>query len=115
MSRSIAHQETSKLTPSRDTIVHLLGKLKQKLLIIARVTEDVKKLAAIICCQWECTIEHDSRNHSAGSLKISLPYDPATHSRVFNLEIWKNNALMFITALCIIIKTWKQLKFSLVS
>lgn len=69
MSTSIAHQETRKLTPPRDTTVHLLGKLKQKLLIITRATEDVKKLAAIICCWWECTIEHDSRKSFSSVFK----------------------------------------------
>lgn len=68
MSTSIAHQETSKLTSSWDITVHQLGKLKQKLLI-TRAREDVKKLVAIICCWWECTIEHDSRKSFSSVFK----------------------------------------------
>ena len=89
---------------SWDTTVHQLGKFKQKLLIITRAREDVKKLAAIICCWWECTIEHDSRKSFISVFKDIFTIWSSYPLQSIPLEIRENNAWMFITVLCIIIK-----------
>ena len=70
-------------------------------------------------CRWECKLMQPLWTtvwRFLKKLKIELPYDPAipllgTYLRMMKTVIQKDTCtLMFIAALFIIAKTWKQLK-----